>query len=161
MRAFLLSGAQLPTVLSNSSAVCIPGKSHILKAVEAGPKMQRGTMIACDTACLIALALKYKRLLLRSTLDPVLRLEQKGINPKGVALVLAASAYLLARPGDFPLQAQAQTHQLACHAGLYLLGPLSASASIPVLLHPRKVRSSDSQSWLRPLCYPTLVLPCA
>ncbi|KAK9809673.1 hypothetical protein WJX73_003046 [Symbiochloris irregularis] len=35
----------------------------------------------------------------RSTLDPVLRLEQKGINPKGIALILAAGAYLFARPG--------------------------------------------------------------
>jgi len=35
----------------------------------------------------------------RSTLDPVLRLEHKGITPQGLALVSAVLAYLFARPG--------------------------------------------------------------
>lgn len=35
----------------------------------------------------------------KSTLDPVLRLEQRGIDPKGVALVLFLAAYLAATPG--------------------------------------------------------------
>lgn len=35
----------------------------------------------------------------RSTLDPVLRLERKGITPQGVALLSAVMAYLFARPG--------------------------------------------------------------
>lgn len=34
-----------------------------------------------------------------STLDPVLRMEQKGINPEGVGLVALALAYLTATPG--------------------------------------------------------------
>ncbi len=37
--------------------------------------------------------------LMCSTLDPVLRMEEKGINPQGLALVVAALAYLTARPG--------------------------------------------------------------
>ncbi|KAK9909952.1 hypothetical protein WJX75_009980 [Coccomyxa subellipsoidea] len=35
----------------------------------------------------------------RSTLDPVLRLEQRGVTPQGVALVSAVIAYLFAKPG--------------------------------------------------------------
>lgn len=35
-----------------------------------------------------------------STLDPVLRLEQKGINPTGLALVFAVLLYLTATPGE-------------------------------------------------------------
>lgn len=35
----------------------------------------------------------------RSTLDPVLRLEQKGINPQGLGLVALLLAYLTATPG--------------------------------------------------------------
>ena len=35
----------------------------------------------------------------RSTLDPILRLERRGITPQGVALLSAALAYLFARPG--------------------------------------------------------------
>ncbi|KAL0019290.1 hypothetical protein WJX79_003618 [Trebouxia sp. C0005] len=35
----------------------------------------------------------------KSTLDPVLRMEQKGINPEGVGLVALALAYLTATPG--------------------------------------------------------------
>lgn len=34
-----------------------------------------------------------------STLDPVLRMEQKGINPEGVGLLALALAYLTATPG--------------------------------------------------------------
>lgn len=34
-----------------------------------------------------------------STLDPVLRMEQKGINPEGVGLIALALAYLTATPG--------------------------------------------------------------
>ena len=37
---------------------------------------------------------------LNSTLDPVLRLEQRGITPQGIALVSAVLAYLLAKPGN-------------------------------------------------------------
>ncbi|KAK9816689.1 hypothetical protein WJX72_003731 [[Myrmecia] bisecta] len=35
----------------------------------------------------------------RSTLDPVLRMEQKGLNPQGLALLALAIAYLTATPG--------------------------------------------------------------
>ncbi|KAL4852866.1 Serine/threonine-protein kinase stt7 [Chlorella vulgaris] len=35
----------------------------------------------------------------RSTLDPVLRMEEKGINPQGLALLAAAAFYLTRRPG--------------------------------------------------------------
>uniref|UniRef100_A0A1D2AEM3 Protein kinase domain-containing protein n=2 Tax=Auxenochlorella protothecoides TaxID=3075 RepID=A0A1D2AEM3_AUXPR len=38
----------------------------------------------------------------RSTLDPVLRLEQKGINPQGVVLCLGLLVYLFATPGVLP-----------------------------------------------------------
>ena len=35
-----------------------------------------------------------------STLDPVLRMEQRGINPEGVGLLALVLAYLTATPGD-------------------------------------------------------------
>ena len=37
--------------------------------------------------------------ILCSTLDPVLRLEQRGINPQGLALLAVVLAYLTATPG--------------------------------------------------------------
>ena len=37
-----------------------------------------------------------------STLDPVLRMEQKGINPWGLALLGTGLAYLFATPGALP-----------------------------------------------------------
>jgi hypothetical protein len=36
---------------------------------------------------------------LRSTLDPVLRMEQKGFSWQGIVLLGSLAAYLLARPG--------------------------------------------------------------
>lgn len=41
----------------------------------------------------------FSFLALYSTLDPTLRMEQRGINPQGVALVAASISYLLAKPG--------------------------------------------------------------
>ena len=35
-----------------------------------------------------------------STLDPVLRMEQQGVTPQGLAIILAILAYLFAKPGD-------------------------------------------------------------
>ena len=35
-----------------------------------------------------------------STLDPVLRMEQQGVTPQGLAIILAIFAYLFAKPGD-------------------------------------------------------------
>lgn len=40
-----------------------------------------------------------------STLDPVLRMEQQGVTPQGLALILAVFAYLFAKPGDALLHA--------------------------------------------------------
>lgn len=37
-----------------------------------------------------------------STLDPVLRMEQRGINPQGIALLAAIFSYLFAKPGVLP-----------------------------------------------------------
>lgn len=37
-----------------------------------------------------------------STLDPVLRMEERGVNPQGLALLAAAATYLFVRPGVLP-----------------------------------------------------------
>lgn len=45
-----------------------------------------------------------------STLDPVLRMEQTGINPKGLGLIALALAYLTATPGE-PSNTECNTEQ--------------------------------------------------
>ena len=41
-----------------------------------------------------------------STLDPVLRMEQQGVTPQGLAIILAILAYLFAKPGDTAVSSQ-------------------------------------------------------
>ena len=41
-----------------------------------------------------------------STLDPVLRMEQQGVTPQGLAIILAVLAYLFAKPGDIAASTQ-------------------------------------------------------
>ena len=49
-----------------------------------------------------------------STLDPVLRMEQQGVTPQGLALILAIFAYLFAKPGMWVL-APHLSHRVLCH----------------------------------------------
>merc|ERR1712091_55476 len=46
--------------------------------------------------------MKCGDIIYRSTLDPSLRLEERGVNPQLVALGAAALLYLFAKPGIFP-----------------------------------------------------------
>eukprot|EP01023_Acetabularia_acetabulum_P009110 TRINITY_DN14028_c0_g1_i1.p1 TRINITY_DN14028_c0_g1~~TRINITY_DN14028_c0_g1_i1.p1 ORF type:complete len:585 (-),score=71.46 TRINITY_DN14028_c0_g1_i1:332-2086(-) len=57
----------------------------------------------------------------RSTLDPALRMEQKGIDPRGVALVVAFIAYLCATPGV--LQGFWDTYFVAAYQRKFELKP--------------------------------------
>ena len=65
-------------------------------------------------------------LVLCSTLDPVLRLEQRGITPQGIALVSAILAYLLAKPGrprQYACRVQRmQQKEVSMHAHLSMEG---------------------------------------
>ena len=64
-------------------------------------------------------------MMLCSTLDPVLRMEQTGINPKGVGLIALALAYLTATPGIMVFrQLHLTLHNADCHTA-----PLPAQVS--------------------------------
>lgn len=49
-----------------------------------------------------------------STLDPVLRMERQGVTPQGLALILAITAYLFAKPGVLAISFNAEL-QLFSH----------------------------------------------
>ncbi|KAL3161226.1 hypothetical protein ABBQ38_009592 [Trebouxia sp. C0009 RCD-2024] len=63
------------------------------------PQLLDHVSMAYERVTLPCSAMNCGDMIHKSTLDPVLRMEQKGINPEGVGLVALALAYLTATPG--------------------------------------------------------------
>ncbi|DBA80997.1 TPA: hypothetical protein ACH3X2_007204 [Trebouxia sp. C0005] len=63
------------------------------------PQLLDHVAFAYERVTLPCSAMNCGDMIHKSTLDPVLRMEQKGINPEGVGLVALALAYLTATPG--------------------------------------------------------------
>lgn len=63
------------------------------------PQLLNHVAFAYERVTLPCSAMNCGDMIHKSTLDPVLRMEQKGINPEGVGLVALALAYLTATPG--------------------------------------------------------------
>ena len=75
-----------------------------------------------------------------STLDPVLRMERQGVTPQGLALILAITAYLFAKPGvlailSFKAELQLFNHCLHVKANSLVLPLRRCLAGGHRLLH--------------------------